>query len=137
MTPEQRMWLYLRKTIGARWSADRHENAFGKGMPDTSFGACGVNGWIELKYLRSWPKRSGTKVKLKHFTPEQKAWLINRQRFGGHCWLLLKVKTAWLLFHPKMFPLIGNTASIELLSLATAKWVGKIDPDEFIQTIVN
>lgn len=82
------------------------ENPAYPGTPDVNF----IEGWIELKWLRSWPKRQGV-VKLDHFTTQQRVWLFRRSYFKGKCFLLLQVRKEWLLFD-------GITAS---------EHVGKVD----------
>lgn len=69
------------------------ENGAGAGTPDVN---C-VLGWLELKSIDGWPARPETPVRVPHFTPEQRLWLIKRCEAGGAAWLLLKVGRDWLL----------------------------------------
>lgn len=72
------------------------ENPAGPGTPDVNF----IGGWIECKWLRAWPKRPDTPVKLDHpLLPTQKAWLKRRRRRGGKAWVMLQCGREWLLFH--------------------------------------
>lgn len=66
----------------------------GPGTPDVN---CTL-GWLELKWLRRWPKNEETVVKIDHYTPQQRIWLKRRARAGGGVWLLLQVGREWLLF---------------------------------------
>lgn len=84
-----------------------HEDLVTVGIPDVSYGACNISGWIELKSMDAWPKRATTKVKIKHFTPEQKRWMLKRGIASGYVWLLLRVDQEWLL-----------------LDYVSAQWVG-------------
>ena len=52
-----------------------HEDKFGVGIPDVSYGASGINGWIEFKW------RQGV------LRPAQINWLDNRAYSGGHCFV--------------------------------------------------
>lgn len=70
------------------------ENRVGIGTPDINY----INGWIECKWLRSWPKRSGTAVKLDHpLMAEQRLWLRKRQLCGGITWVVIQCRTEWLI----------------------------------------
>jgi hypothetical protein len=70
------------------------ENPARPGTPDVNY----VEGWIELKYLPSWPARATTPVKIKCFTPQQRVWLQRRCRRGGSAFFLVRVANDWLLF---------------------------------------
>ncbi len=71
------------------------ENITGVGTPDVE---C-VAGWIELKYMREWPKRADTVVRFPKYTPQQRSWHKRRRSRGGNVWLLLKVgRMEWLIF---------------------------------------
>lgn len=70
------------------------ENPAYPGTPDIQF----IDGWIECKYLEDWPARSETTVRIEHFTPQQRVWLLRRwtvcKKLGvehGVGWLLLYV----------------------------------------------
>ncbi len=123
MKPEQRMWASLNKSVGGLWDATRHEDLLNSGTPDVSFGCAGVQGWIELKYIPEWPKHLGTIVAVKHFTPQQKAWLMRRGNMGGRCWFLLKVgQTEWLLYDHYSLLDIGKGTQFTMRSRARFKW---------------
>jgi hypothetical protein len=58
-----------------------------KGMPDVHYIREGKSGWIELKYLKTWPKnRVSTGLKL-----NQCLWLKEYNEHKGDCWILLRV----------------------------------------------
>lgn len=50
------------------------ENPACPGTPDVQF----IGGWLELKFLEEWPKREETTVRIEHFTPQQRVWLLRR-----------------------------------------------------------
>lgn len=135
MGREQLMWASLRDNIGHRWHAQRHEDALAVGIPDVSYGANKVQGWIELKCLDSWPKRPDTIVRIEHYTPDQKAWLWLRGNAGGRCWLLLKVERTWLLFSHVQARQVGLLKQTDLRALATKVWESRLDGEEFLETI--
>jgi len=80
--------------VEANLDPHRIENIVGDGTPDVNY----LNGWIELKHKREWPKRESTLVRLPHFTAMQRRWLERRHNLGGKCFLLLRVELDWLLF---------------------------------------
>ncbi len=100
---ESSFWTKLRK--GLQNPPDTHlvriENAIYSGTPDVSycisapFGS--TEGFIELKYLKEWPKRAATIVRLPHFTRQQRTWLHDRHMAGGKCYLCLGVKKSLFL----------------------------------------
>lgn len=92
MAGEQTLWSYLNGKLRHRWDAQRHEDRYDSGIPDTSYGLDGADGWIELKVGR-WPARGGP-LRLRHPpTLEQCLFLENRGRHGaGLCWVLLYVQ---------------------------------------------
>lgn len=53
-----------------------HEDMYQIGIPDASYGARDINGWIEFKWDR---------IK---FQPGQAKWLSHRAMAGGHCFVL-------------------------------------------------
>ena len=74
------------------------ENMTSAGVPDVN---CTL-GWIELKWLRSWPVKDYTRVRIDHFTDVQREWLKKRRKRGGGAWLLLQCKREWMLFDGKI-----------------------------------
>lgn len=147
-TPEQATWTALRRAVGDRWHATRHENRLRAGTPDVSFGADGAQGWIELKRLSVLPRRDATGVRVRSFTAEQRLFLRERGRAGGgHCFLLLHVgrgpRATWLLFDDRS-PVVATDGLVagrwrfgDLVPLARRTWVGTPDPNEFIEEITR
>lgn len=64
------------------------------GTPDVNY----VEGWLELKYLKEWPKRSITIVRIPTWTPQQGIRHYLRNLAGGNSKVLLQVGTEYLLF---------------------------------------
>jgi len=58
-----------------------------------------VEGWVELKVRKAWPKRSTTGVRLADMprVARQCSWLYTRWQRGGGAWLLLVVGSEWVL----------------------------------------
>lgn len=131
---EAGMWEAIRPRL-KKFDPVRIENVVGSGTPDVNYN----DGWIELKYLDAWPVRDNTPVRIDHFTPQQKAWLVRRESTGGKAWLLLKVgKTDWLLFTGMTAAQhVGKVAQQELYELAHAHSAQLPTTKELIQWLFN
>lgn len=70
------------------------ENPARPGTPDVNF----IEGWLELKWLREWPRRTTTAVAIPHYTPQQRVFQLRRWEKGGTIGLLLQVGSEYLLF---------------------------------------
>lgn len=122
------MWTRTRKALGGL-DPVRVENPAYPGTPDVNWGGfcrhtrLTAEGWIELKWVRDWPKRAETAVPLHHFTPQQRAWLLRRHARGGRVHVLLKVSTAWLLFDGAVAAEhLGRATRADLHALAIRVW---------------
>ena len=136
MKPEPLLWHQLSKVMGPFWHAQRHEEASGaKGVPDASFGMFGVNGWIELKTIEGWPKNPNKIVEIKHFTAEQKLWMLMRGRAGGNTWLFLKVENDYLLFDHAGSQEVGKLDKAMLLACSNSHWAGMPKASELVRIL--
>ena len=102
----------------------------GPGTPDVNF----IGGWIELKWLRSWPKRAETPVILAHpLTTEQRAWHRRRAKRGGNNWVLLQCQREWLLFRGRVAAdFLGVSTRAELYRHATIWWNQGLNTEQLI-----
>lgn len=108
------------------------ENPVQPGTPDVNY----IDGWIELKWLRRWPRRPDSLVKLPHFTRQQRRWLRQRWERGGAAWLLLQAQREWLLFSgPTAAEHVGHATREELYHLARAMWRSGLDKKELVQCL--
>lgn len=90
------------------------------GMPDVSY----AGGWVELKWLPKWPRRDTTRVRIDHFTREQRRWLTLRHEAGEDTWLLLQVRREWLLMRgPVAAEVVGKLSRIELMRASDRVWL--------------
>ena len=87
------------------------ENIVYPGTPDIAF----IGGWIELKKLDEWPARATTKVKLPHYTVQQRAWAKVHHYRGGRSYWLLRVRKEWLLLHGAIAAEVVGTLTREEL----------------------
>jgi len=104
-----------------------HEDLVTVGVPDMSYVLSGCSGWIEYKWLKDWPARSRTVVKMSRYTAQQKAFLRERGEAGGRCFLLLQVGNEWLLFGHWGAQLVGDLTRRELIRMAIGVWVKRVD----------
>lgn len=105
------------------------ENPVHPGTPDVNH----LNGWLELKQLPRWPKRSGTPVRVAHFTAQQRVWLRRRALAGGKVHVLLRVGDEWLLFEGGWASLnLGFLSAAELRAGAVHYWATGLNEQELI-----
>lgn len=86
----------------------------GIGTPDVNH----TYGWVELKWLRSYPKRETTPVRIDHYTDEQRSWLLRRYMADGGAWLVLKIRTDWYLFNALQAQKVGFLTKSEMQETA-------------------
>lgn len=92
------------------------ENPVHPGTPDISY----VEGWIECKWLRSWPRDDTTSVRIPHFTQYQRSWLRRRHDRGGACWVALQCRREWLFIPGLKAAMFLHYASYwELVNMAS------------------
>lgn len=95
------------------------ENLVGAGTPDVNY----VGGWIELKQVKSWPKDIDRPLRVPHFTKEQRLWLKERREMGGNAWVLLQVKSEWLLIDGGFAAdFLGGLTRASLCETAATLW---------------
>ena len=128
MSSEAAMWQVLRPHLDALGlDPVRVENSACPGTPDVNY----TGGWIELKHENEWPKRVDTPLRVPHFTPQQRVWLIRRYLKGGRAFMLLRVKHDWLLFDGvTAAKIVGHLSKQELIMHALMYCPGGIDRQE-------
>lgn len=133
---ERRFKTWLFKKIGKRWHYQNHEDRHAKGVPDTSYGYKGVNGWIEFKSIAKWPSKATSPLKLPHFTGEQRMWLHRRGRKAGNCWLVAEIgEHVFLVAHDNLDG-VGKWTKDEWLFGADDWWLkSSFDPVEFLNKL--
>lgn len=114
------------KVVGALKALDSFsvENPCLPGTPDVNY----IDGWLELKWLRSWPKRAGSIVTIDHYTPQQRTFHRVRWHCGGAVHVLLQVKKTWLLFDgPTAADVVGLSVRAKLEEAALEKWYSEAE----------
>lgn len=119
-------------TLLKKLNAIAVENPALPGTPDVNY----IEGWIELKWLRAWPMRNDSLVRVEEFTTQQRVWHIRRRIAGGTSWFLLQVRREWVLIDGGIAAIVvDKTNRDELLSFAAKHWKNGIDREEFISCI--
>lgn len=106
------------------------ENVMLAGMPDINY----VDGWLELKWLKSWPRRPETVVAVPEFKPEQRVFLFNRCRAGGQARVLLRVGKSWLLLPGQWSAIyLGRSAvKVQIEEAAEKYWRNQLAGHELL-----
>lgn len=113
------LWGRLRPVLPRRGvHGARVENAVGTGTPDVWLRTEAFGAWLELKYSKAWPKRSTTLVRLRHFSTDQRRWLVREGAAGGHAGVLWQIDNEYLLFGWWHAPQLGQCTRAELYELA-------------------
>ncbi len=108
------------------------ENPALPGTPDVNF----VEGWVELKWLRSWPKNEDTVVPFKHFTPQQRVFHLRRRQANGVCWVLIQCRRDWLLLAGEVAALtVGQCTREELFKYSHRTWTNGLVQKELVECI--
>ena len=109
------------------------ENSVGPGTPDINY----TTGWIECKWLRSWPKKAETVVRLGHpLMPDQIAWIKRRVAHNGAVWVMLQCKREWLLFYGlTAIAFLGHANYKDLCTVAYHYWPNGLNTDELIEIL--
>lgn len=135
---------YVRDGLSKYGHIVQVENSILPGHPDTNY--CirsnsifeelseGQAGDMELKYIKEWPKREKTVVKIDHYTKEQRIWIFKRAMAFGSVFLFVQVKNEYFLF--------GAFAAVEMVGKALTKqhfythhvhyWDGRINFKELV-----
>jgi hypothetical protein len=124
MLPERRLWQQLNGNLGRRWDAWPIETGItGPGVSDVFIlNPIKYRGWLELK-VGSWGRDNI--IKTRHFTLEQRSFLLSVHKAGMFAGLLLsfpEAKTFWLLTTPEAFRQCGELMAKQLDQIAT--WHG-------------
>lgn len=132
MSRESSLWKTVKNNMKDKWEATRVENNISLGTPDVYYTIIqtGTMGWIELKHKKQWPKREKTKIKIDHFTPQQRNFLKNHGKLGANVFMLLQVDRDYLLFDWTIAKDFGTLDKVELIDRSILHWENHIDYNE-------
>ena len=132
---EAGVWAYVKKgMVGSGWHCSRIESSAGNGVPDVSFGLPGINGWIEFKYIKEWPKRPTTKVKLP-LRPEQKHWIKVRGELSGNVWIFIKIEEVFFLIPSEKTKQLTEDGATMQEWFESVHWVKRVNFQELYQIL--
>ena len=95
---EASAWSTLRKELKrAGCHIQRFEDKLAQGIPDANICLDGDEAWLEGKFLKAWPKRDSTLVRIT-LSPQQVNWLVDRQSHGGNVFVWMRAPDGWWLF---------------------------------------
>lgn len=131
---EARAWESLRPLLSGHHAVRIESGMTGSGIPDVNYSV----GWIELKYLPEWPVRPTTKVRVGHYTKEQRAWATQRAKAGGRVFFLLKVgEREWLLLAGEVAArYVGKLTRTELYGKCVARWLRLPRKEELLKWLL-
>jgi hypothetical protein len=115
----------------------RIETTTVSGVPDIYYNLHGQTGWLENKFLRTWPKRAKTIVRLPHYTPQQKARLREEGETGARAWLLLRAGDDHLLFDWRAAQAVGHLTKAQLFKVARCVWEGPLTRAPLVWALTN
>ena len=94
---EMSAWATLRVKLKAKKAhVQRFEDKLQAGIPDANFCLHGTEVWLEGKFLKEYPKRETTKVKV-GLRKEQAVWIENRILAGGDVYIWIREPDGWRL----------------------------------------
>ena len=98
---EMSAWATLRTKLKAKGAhIQRFEDKLQAGIPDANFCLKGEETWLEGKFLKEYPKRETTKVKV-GVRKEQATWAENRLLAGGVHYFWIREPDGWRLVEGK------------------------------------
>lgn len=94
---EDSAWATLRTHFSERLChIQRFEDKLSSGIPDSNICYEGHEFWFEGKFIREYPKRRNTRVKV-GLREDQRNWLNARTRAGGTCTVWVREPRGWRL----------------------------------------
>jgi hypothetical protein len=95
------------------------------------------HGFIEIKYIKEWPKKESTKVKLP-LRPEQKSWIATRGEIGGNIWVFCRIhQSHYLLDWKQAITACDGWTCEEWSRLSEGVWGQKLNVEEFLDILVG
>jgi len=119
----------------------RHEDNISKGIPDVSFAINNngqkINGWMELKHIKSFPKKRDSIIAIDHYTDDQRKWLLENYETGGATFLFIKIDREYYLFTGSAMVSVGYRTKDWWLTHCIGCWVGSVDWKQFVYILIR
>ena len=142
MGSEQQLWVKVRDKIAHFGHFSRIESVCTTGYPDVDYCLDGVEGNIELKFCRDWPKRASTKVfKEGHnLRTEQSKWFKLRLKAGAkNLFIMAQVDKSMFLFrvhdHPWVLDGFNTYTKQDFLDLSCWQHHGNLAPGDWVELV--
>jgi hypothetical protein len=116
MKPEKKLQKDLAKVLNRIPTVSGHEaieNGTACGTPDYAYTIGGINGWFELK-VQDEPKDITKKLKIKHWTPNQRQWMKKRM-LCPTVFLIVRIGEWDYIFDTKTMFFIENQCYAEIM----------------------
>ena len=123
---ESKLFKKLKRHTGKGFHWQRHEDKLTPGIPDCSYGAGGIGGWVELKTYDSYPKNPKDPVNMPDIKPEQRNWMFKRGATQGRCFWLIEIKKDWYLIGYEWSRDLGNLTRKQLKECSHAYGTGPL-----------
>ena len=140
MTSEAQLWSTVKRHLSPHGQFVRIESPLTeRGIPDVAYCVRGVTGWLELKELDTWPKRTTTPLRVGHLTLEQMLFLEEWERNLGSAYGLLQVERDYLLLSVAQVRRVHERLATraELITEALAFGTGKFPALEVIAALTG
>ena len=136
---ESSLWRYIKAGLANhRILLTRIESSSGNGVPDVTYTTETGHHWLELKYIKEWPKRESTLVKLP-LRPEQKLWINTRGSLGGDVRVLVRIENEFFLVsHHEIYELCEGKTRAEWRKdyCFEGYWKDRIDFEELYRELL-
>lgn len=120
---------YVKKSLDKNgFDVQGHEDKYSVGIPDLSYAKAGADGWIELKYMKNFPVKDSTPIRV-GLRPNQRTWLKKRCAAGnGQCFVLTQVGRDYYI-HSALFidELYEGMSHERFIATREERWSGSID----------
>jgi hypothetical protein len=126
---EKNFWKYIKKGMAPYWEVCRIESPYTSGgIPDVIFSMKGVRGFMELKYMKSFPKKENTPIRIRNLHNKQIEFLARHYNSAGKCYVFLQIENEYLLFSTFHIGFLktGEPKQI-LIGMALKHWKNKIN----------
>lgn len=110
---ESKLWKII-KPLQNYGHIQRIECSFPVGVPDMIYKINNIAGWCELKYVKEYPKRGATPIRVKHYTKAQKTFLGELTRHKWKTRVMVQVEEDIYLFASPALFAVGQMTRLQM-----------------------